>query len=983
MSTNSISGIANFERPLLIENSLNFNPAINFDGTNDFLRTNENSWDANTVIMVFNPTANLGISGGIGDVELILVYDIPDNPTGDAGIGIGPLGSVGGFGGLGSSTFFNSTDSTAGAGGEYVGGSTPNTGLSGDPVLAVVRENLASTQSEHIVWGEDQDPLAIMNLSQYEAHQDRPFTIGQRHGGGLFYQGDVLEAISYSSRIGDADLARIQSYLSIKYGLTLDQSTAQDYVNSMGTTVYDSNGVLAAYDFNIAGIARDDDSGLNQKQSRSTTINSVQTSNAGIVTIGLGSIATTNVGNTNAFGADRSFLVWGNNATSTAISTSVVLSCGSLDRMQRTWAIQETGTVGDVEVSIPQSFFSSNTPTLIMSNDTTFTGDDTLVTLTDDGSGNYSAVVDFPLGDNFFTFGELDLHVTEFAGAGWTNGVPTASSLATISANYDTTVQGSGITACELTINSGVTLTITDENSVSVENDFVNNGDLVIENTGSLVQVQDTAVTINNGSISVAKMTPVIDDRNFVVMSSPVSAEARDRVYASARRVHGIIPSNFTPFDLSSFPEFSGAENFLDDDNDYLSPVTGSTALPDAGIGQLVFPQPMPGVGNGAYTLTYTQNASNPGTLNSGTINVPIHYNGPETINNFNLLGNPYASAIDVVDFINANDAVNEVYYWDHINMPSSSFPGPSNQNFNMNDISVRNVMMGVGAVNGGVAPGQFMASGQGFGIKADQAEMSAGTPVVFTNSLRVVGNNDGFRNNESATTIDKLWMNLTISTHEDAQSQVAIGFTEQATSAFDPGYDSKRLGTFLSLFTTLDTGEFLSIQGREPFNSDIEIPLGFSSVVEETATYTISIDRFEGVNIENTPIYIIDNVLNKVVNIKDEDYSFVSNNTIEDDRFTIVFQEKEVLGVEDSFSARDISLYPNPSNGQVTLSYTGDNRLNQLSVSNVSGKLIREIDLINFNQSTVINLDKLSKGVYFISVISDAGIVAEKLIIN
>jgi len=44
--------------------------------------------------------------------------------------------------------------------------------------------------------------------------------------------------------------------------------------------------------------------------------------------------------------------------------------------------------------------------------------------------------------------------------------------------------------------------------------------------------VQDTAVTINNGSISVAKMTPVIDDRNFVVMSSPVSAEARDRVYA-------------------------------------------------------------------------------------------------------------------------------------------------------------------------------------------------------------------------------------------------------------------------------------------------------------------------------------------------------------------------------------------------------------------------------------------------------------------
>ncbi len=571
---------------------------------------------------------------------------------------------------------------------------------------------------------------------------------------------------------------------------------------------------------------------------------------------------------------------------------------------------------------------------------------------------------------------------TYTVGGGWDNGAPTASVRAVIDGNYDASVTGD-ITACTLTVNGGATLTIPDGNFISVLNDITVNGTLNVSNEGSVVQVNEAAETFNNGTISVQKVTPIIDDRNYVSMSSPMSAETRDGVYGNSRAVFSIIPSNFVPFniDLMAFPEFAGAENFLDDNNDYLLPVTGSTALPAPGIGQLVFPQPAPNVGDGSYTLTYTQ-----GTLNSGTITVPVNYNGPATVNNYNLLGNPYASAIDVTAFINANDAVNEVYYWDHITNPNSTLPGPGTSNFSMNDISIRNAMMGTAAVNmgGPAAPGQYMSSGQGFGIKADQAEMASNTPVVFTNSMRVTGNNDGFRNNEDAfNTVDKLWLNITTSAFENAVSQAGIGFTDGATAGYDAGYDTKRLGTFLSLFTNLD-GEYLAIQGREAFDTQMELSLGFSTIVESQESYTISIDHFEGGGLEEAPVFLIDNVLNTITNLKESPYTFTATKGIQPDRFIVVFEEREVLSTEDEvINENDITVYPNPGIDEVTLGYSGDKQLQELRIVSISGQIVQQLDLTNFNQSQQIDIRTLTTGIYFMQIVSEEETVIKKLIVR
>jgi len=128
----------------------------------------------------------------------------------------------------------------------------------------------------------------------------------------------------------------IESYLSIKYGLTLNQSTRQNYLDSSANSIYDADSDLSAFVFNIAGIGRDDSSGLNQKQSVSSTTNSVQTNVDGLVTIGLGTIATSNILNPNNFIADQTFMLWGNNAASLDFDIALTISsCNEYGRFRK------------------------------------------------------------------------------------------------------------------------------------------------------------------------------------------------------------------------------------------------------------------------------------------------------------------------------------------------------------------------------------------------------------------------------------------------------------------------------------------------------------------------------------------------------------------------------------------------------------------------------------------------------------------------
>ncbi len=151
-----------------------------------------------------------------------------------------------------------------------------------------------------------------------------------------FYQGSIAEIVTYPGvSHSTATRNEIESYLGIKYGVTL----LHNYLSGTGTTVWD----LAkdpAYNTNITGIARDDNSALSQKQSKSTSVTQ------DMLTVYIGPSKTANqAANTGSFTAgDKSFFIAANNNAPYMYSggTGSEKPPGICCRLQREWLSQQS-----------------------------------------------------------------------------------------------------------------------------------------------------------------------------------------------------------------------------------------------------------------------------------------------------------------------------------------------------------------------------------------------------------------------------------------------------------------------------------------------------------------------------------------------------------------------------------------------------------------------------------------------------------------
>ena len=152
------------------------------------------------------------------------------------------------------------------------------------------------------------------------------------------WNGNIAEIIIYPSALSAANRLQVMSYLSIRYGITLNQATATDYVSSNGTTIWDATG-LALYSNNIAAVGKDNNENLLQLQSRSE--------NAGFqLSVAMGSsIAATNSANTGSIVSRRQkFTSYGETTRrSTAFTRAITSGPSIYTAMSRTWAFTKTG----------------------------------------------------------------------------------------------------------------------------------------------------------------------------------------------------------------------------------------------------------------------------------------------------------------------------------------------------------------------------------------------------------------------------------------------------------------------------------------------------------------------------------------------------------------------------------------------------------------------------------------------------------------
>ena len=410
-----------------VTDNINFNPVVDFDNSyNPVPKDGDYSFDDITteflegaggfysqdIFMVVIP--NTSVDNSFGSMDLFCGdQDESTNAEDATGIGFGAY----------SIRFIDEvisyaigTTSEDGSGGTENGYGVAESGSGTYTNVGIIntRNNSGSTQQElyyNAINIEDtqNDTPMFVNV------ENSRYWIGRSEG----WEARIAEIITYSSRQTDGSLTdnrnKIQSYLAIKYGITLGiNGLSQDYVNSSSALIWDiDTGVPAddVFNYDITGIGRDDDSDLNQKQSKT-----VNTSDD--ITIGLGTIETTNTANSNAFSADESFLVWGNNNGSLTAQPAVNVDISSgivgvstivdFESFGRTWKVVETGTVSNTKISIPASMLTPTLPTpgdylMFISSSPTFSPTSEYRIMSLNGS-KYEADYDFD-GTKFITFG--------------------------------------------------------------------------------------------------------------------------------------------------------------------------------------------------------------------------------------------------------------------------------------------------------------------------------------------------------------------------------------------------------------------------------------------------------------------------------------------------------------------------------------------------------------------------------------------------
>ncbi|PKF75965.1 hypothetical protein [Chryseobacterium sp. PMSZPI] len=230
--------------------------------------------------------------------------------------------------------------------------------------------------------------------------------------------GDKIgEFILYSGTQTPEERQRVNSYLAIKYGVTLQQP--QNYISSNLTTTWDST-LNTNFNNNIFGLAKDDSSVLNQVVS-----NSINAENNIILTVS----TTNNFVLPNAdpsrlgFPQNNTFLTIGDNNNQSSTLTNFSVAGKTI---QRAWLAQRINNTASTWLQIDLSGYSGIVATdkvyMIVSDDSGFSQNVQMIPATSVTGGKAVFNYAFP-GNKYFTVGiNLQTYCTQNPATGTPDG---------------------------------------------------------------------------------------------------------------------------------------------------------------------------------------------------------------------------------------------------------------------------------------------------------------------------------------------------------------------------------------------------------------------------------------------------------------------------------------------------------------------------------------------------------------------------------
>ena len=327
---------------------------------------------------------------------------------------------------------------------------------------------------------------------------------------------------------------------------------------------------------------------------------------------------------------------------------------------------------------------------------------------------------------------------------------------------------------------------------------------------------------------------------------------------------------------------------------------------------------------------------------NSGTI-----YIGYD--DNWNLIGNPYPSSIDVMSFLSNNpDLDGNVRIWSSTALPSNlvsdPFYGDYLYNYSPNDYIVHNgtaTTSGPGTFNGNIA------TGQGFMVMMDEGATAATSNVTFTNSMRnsSYDNSEFFRNSQPVSSKHRIWLDLIANVPNGIVSRTVIGYVDGATDEKDRLFDAVTSYKTSQNFYSILNNDILCIQGKGlPFVDNDVIPLGYKAAIR--GSYSVAIAAVDGIFNENQDVYLEDLQTNTIHNLSQSPYTFQSEIGIFNNRF--VLRYKDTVLSNPNFDIDSILIYTESNHVIIN---SGIETIASYEIYDILGRVIKNGSGLSTNQ--------------------------------